>query len=389
MLRSGITKICRAVILADDSAVWRVAGLRQLERLALAVNELAVARGEEVELCVLWSPDFPPSQRFLPRHPRLSPVEFPTAPLTSVDLLLSTRIFLHRYSSSFRLKIESKKYEHLLPNFAQLYDEVRATWESSGPAEGWDYLEDSAQVAACEKRFLRGSGKSQDGLVSRFINRPISRAISRVLLKTSITPSAWTLAIFILPLVGAVFLARGDYASVIAGLIVFQFYSILDGCDGEIARAKYLESSRGRQLDNWCDNLGNLLMVLSLGYGLSLRSTAASFYFFESIIVAGLIAANELLLIFPAPITGKANSALYPRHQRMVEGSGLLFFGERFAGWLIQLTKRDVALLAFLFLAIADRPAWILHLLGAVAAISSLLVLKSFARPRPGAQVDR
>ena len=114
----------------------------------------------------------------------------------------------------------------------------------SGPIEGWEYLEDSSQIAACEKRFLRGSGKSQDGLVSRFLNRPISRAISRVLLKTSITPSAWTLAIFVLPLVGAVFLARGDYASVIAGLIFFQFYSILDGCDGEIARAKY-SSRRG------------------------------------------------------------------------------------------------------------------------------------------------
>ncbi len=175
----------------------------------------------------------------------------------------------------------------------------------------------------------------------------------------------------------------------IAGLVAFQFYSILDGCDGEIARAKYLESSRGRELDNWCDNLGNLLMVLSLGYGLSHQTALASFYFAESMIVASLIAANELLLTLPAPVAVNANGALYPRHQRMVEGSGLLFLGERFAGWLIQLTKRDVALLAFLLLAIANRPAWILHLLGTVAAISSLLVLKSFARPRLDLAVDR
>ena len=149
------------------------------------------------------------------------------------------------------------------------------------------------------------------------------------------------------------------------------------------------ESSRGRELDNWCDNLGNLLMVLSLGYGLSHQTAMASFYFAESMIVASLIAANELLLTLPTPVAVKANSALYPRHQRMVEGSGLLFLAERFAGWLIQLTKRDVALLAFLLLAIANRPAWILHLLGAVAAISSLLVLKSFARPIFHLAVDR
>ena len=141
MLRSGITKICRAVILADDSALWKVAGLRQLERLALAVTELGVLRGEEVELCVLWSPDFPQSQRFLPRHPRLSLLEFPTAPLASVDLLLSTRVFLHRISDSIRLKAESKKYEHLPQNFAQLLTEVRAAWKTTCPAQGWDYLE--------------------------------------------------------------------------------------------------------------------------------------------------------------------------------------------------------------------------------------------------------
>ena len=113
--------------------------------------------------------------------------------------------------------------------------------------------------------FCAAAESRQDGLVSRFINRPISRAISRALLKTSITPSAWTLAIFVLPLAGAAFLARGDYASVIAGLLVFQCYSILDGCDGEIARAKYLESSRGGELDTWCDNLGTMLLLLSCG----------------------------------------------------------------------------------------------------------------------------
>ncbi len=379
----------RVVILADESAHWKIAGLRQLDRLALETNEFALARNETIQLYILWSPDFPESGKFLPRHPRLNRVEFATTPPASADLLLSTHLFLHRHSSS-RLAAAFHRYDHLSQNFAELVAPLRAAWPNTDATERCEYLEDSAQIAACEKRFLRASGKSQDGLVSRFINRPISRAISRVLLKTPVTPTAWTLAIFLLPVAGAAFLTRGDYFSVVVGLLFFQLYSILDGCDGEIARAKYLESPRGRQLDTWCDVIGNLLLVLGLGDGLSRVTTPVSFYLIESIFVAILIVTNELLLLFlsrqsqtPKIVAG----ALYPRHERTFEGSGMLVFGERFAGWLVQLTKRDVALVAFLFLALAGRSGWILHLLGVVAAISSILALKSIARARTGSGV--
>ena len=48
-----MTKISRAVILADDSAHWKIAGLRQLERRLWPSTNLAVARGEEIELYIL------------------------------------------------------------------------------------------------------------------------------------------------------------------------------------------------------------------------------------------------------------------------------------------------------------------------------------------------
>jgi len=173
--------------------------------------------------------------------------------------------------------------------------------------------------------------------------------------------------------------------SIVAGLFFFQIYSILDGCDGEIARAKYLESARGRQLDTWCDALGNLFMALALGYGLSRQPAFGSFYLVEGSVVAALIGTNEMILGLShrnadRKSTAQIGNAVYPRHEQMVEQSGLLFFGERFAWWLVQLTKRDVAILAFLFLALAGQPGWVLHLLGAVAAISALLAVKSRLR---------
>ena len=91
--------------------------------------------------------------------------------------------------------------------------------------------------------------KPQDGFVSRFLNRPISRRITAFLLKFPIHPNGWTVSIFVLPLIAGTFLVRGDYASVVIGAAIFQVFSILDGCDGEIARAKNLESKFGERLD--------------------------------------------------------------------------------------------------------------------------------------------
>src|SRR5881628_854728 len=130
--------------------------------------------------------------------------------------------------------------------------------------------------------------KPQDGFVSRLLNRPISRRITRFLLLFPIHPNAWTIAIFVLPLIASVFLACGDYLTVVIGAAIFQAFSILDGCDGEIARAKNLESKFGERLDHFCDFLASLLYVLALGLGLH-RSA-------EGIVCAVLITANELLL---------------------------------------------------------------------------------------------
>lgn len=215
--------------------------------------------------------------------------------------------------------------------------------------------------------------KPQDGFVSRFLNRSISRRITSVLLQFPIHPNAWTISIFILPLIASVFLARGNYVSIVIGAAIFQVFSILDGCDGEIARAKNLESKLGERLDYLCDFIASLLYVLALGVGLRRPS--------EGIACAVLITANELLLRLGKSRTSVApftlDESFYARHHGMIGHSGLLNFGERFVWWLFQLTKRDMALLVFLLLALLGLAQWILHLWVTVAGVS--LVLSAFA----------
>jgi phosphatidylglycerophosphate synthase len=217
--------------------------------------------------------------------------------------------------------------------------------------------------------------KPQDGFVSRFLNRPISRRITCFLLKFPIHPNAWTISIFVLPLVAGAFLVRGDYTSVVGGAAVFQAFSILDGCDGEIARAKNLESKLGERLDYFCDFLASLIYVLALGLGLHHSA--------EGIICASLITANEWLLHGKNEmqmVSTTLHESFYARHHGMIGHSGLLNFGDQFVWWVFQLTKRDMAVLVFLLLALVGRADWILHLWTMVAGAS--LVLTTIATIR-------
>ena len=227
------------------------------------------------------------------------------------------------------------------------------------------------------------TGKSQDGWVSRNLNRPISRAITRQLLKFPVSPIAWTVAITPLPIAGALLFLRGEYWSSLVAALLYQLYSILDGCDGEIARAKGLESESGRRLDMWCDTAANILLVLSVGIGLS--RYGALLYLFEGIAAALLILANEgwlaaRVVTASASASDPLKQATYPRHRELIEHSGLLHFGGRFACFLVQIAKRDVAILFFVLLAAINQVAWIVHLLCGTAIVTLALAVTASRR---------
>jgi len=134
----------------------------------------------------------------------------------------------------------------------------------------------------------------------------------------------------------------------------------------------------GERLDNFCDFLSSLLYVLALGLGLHHSG--------EGIICAALITANEWLLRGGKSgmwiASSRLHESFYARHRGMIGHSGLLNLGERFVWWLFQLTKRDMAIFAFLMLALLGLADWILHLWTIVAGAS--LVLSASAAIRSG-----
>ncbi|MEA3001068.1 MAG: 1L-myo-inositol 1-phosphate cytidylyltransferase / CDP-L-myo-inositol myo-inositolphosphotransferase [Sphingomonadales bacterium] len=113
---------------------------------------------------------------------------------------------------------------------------------------------------------LRSTGKEGDGYISRRLNRPVSRAISAFLLIRfpEVRPNHATAATAIVALLMFASLMFGGWPGLIAGGILFHAASVLDGVDGEIARATYRSSPAGAVLDSAVDMATNLLFYLGI-----------------------------------------------------------------------------------------------------------------------------
>ena len=109
---------------------------------------------------------------------------------------------------------------------------------------------------------IRATGKPSDGLVSRYLNRPVSRFISKFLLKIpGVTPFHATALAAFTGLLMAAYLLFGGEGGLIAGAILFHAASVIDGVDGEIARATKRSSEFGAKLDTVIDAITNLAFL--------------------------------------------------------------------------------------------------------------------------------
>jgi CDP-L-myo-inositol myo-inositolphosphotransferase len=127
----------------------------------------------------------------------------------------------------------------------------------------WIDVDDKNAYQKAEKMLLDSlQGKSADGPVSRWLNRPVSIRLSKVLVNFNITPNQISFFSFMLSIVGL--FALGDYLYLALGGIVAQFASIIDGSDGEVARLKYLSSDYGGWFDAVLDRYADAFLLSGL-----------------------------------------------------------------------------------------------------------------------------
>jgi 1L-myo-inositol 1-phosphate cytidylyltransferase / CDP-L-myo-inositol myo-inositolphosphotransferase len=233
-------------------------------------------------------------------------------------------------------------------------------------------VETLADVRRAERRLMRALVKDTDGFMARHVERPISLAISRLLAPTAITPNQMSVISVAVGLCGGPFFLSERATLQTIGALLFLAHSILDGCDGELARLKFAESRWGGVLDFWGDNVVHAVIFACMAIGWSL-----------------VAAAGWPLLLGAAAVLGTLGSAglVYFRLMRGKDDGGASFTsvsaepGRALSLALDSASRRDFIYLV-LALALFGKSNWFLLLAGLGAPIYFCLVLFLAARER-------
>jgi len=130
----------------------------------------------------------------------------------------------------------------------------------------WIDVDNEKMLKKAERRLLTNLEKISDGPVSMYLNRHISNSISKYLAKTSISPNVISFFSFIIAMLGAFFFFLGGYVNLVVGAILIQLSSIVDGCDGEIARLKFQATKFGGWFDSVLDRYADAFILFGLIY---------------------------------------------------------------------------------------------------------------------------
>src|SRR6202162_5011125 len=152
--------------------------------------------------------------------------------------------------------------------------------------EQWQSVLNEQQRVLAERKLDSWLVKPTDGIYAR-ANRKISIPISRRIIPFPITPNMVSLFTLGVSFAAGVFLALGGYWNMLTGAILSWFSSVLDGCDGEVARLKLQESAFGCWLETVCDNLYYLFILGGMTIGLVRSSGNRSYLLWGGLLLFG------------------------------------------------------------------------------------------------------
>jgi phosphatidylglycerophosphate synthase len=206
----------------------------------------------------------------------------------------------------------------------------------------------TAEAALCAR--LRADSAASDGPLAHWIDRRISLRISRWLVRhTQLRPNHLTIIGTSVGLTAAGLLGMGTYWAGIAGTLLFLCATIIDGCDGEVARLRFQESSFGQKFDVITDNVVHVAIFVGLAWGLYHQNPAGHYFWLMAILLGGFACDSVVTYFFLVRRPG------FARHSSVVSVKG------RVRQWLLRglegLMNRDFAYL-LVALAVIDRLYW-------------------------------
>ena len=229
--------------------------------------------------------------------------------------------------------------------------------------DSWQTITCPEDCVAAERKLDRWLVKSTDGVFAR-MNRRVSIPISRQLIKTRITPNMVSLFTLALSLVAGAFFAFGGYWNCLMGAVLGVWGSILDGCDGEVARLKLQVSDFGCWLDTICDYLYYFVTFAGVTIGVLRTKGDPSLVGWSMAMFAGAILTFIVAGIGRKRLAGDRPEQYLQRWQDNAE--------RRSAGLLVRMARHTEFIVRRCFL-----PYWIL-LLALLNLTPALIYMAAF-----------
>lgn len=246
-----------------------------------------------------------------------------------------------------------------------------ATRERADVIAGVELVDDAARRTA-EWALIRRMNKSYEGPVDALINWRFSMRITRVLARRSlaITPNHVTIAAILVGLTASALAWQGGWLYFALAGVLLEFNSILDSCDGELARLRYQYSKLGQWLDNLSDDIVDNLFMVAVGHGIG------GVWQWLGLAAAGgrlLVSLVTYVSVFVRTGTGDIFSFRwwFEMGNKSVDQ---LYKPTSISTWLRSFGRRDTFVFVWMIACVCDFPYWVIgH--GLVIALVNFTIL--------------
>lgn len=203
--------------------------------------------------------------------------------------------------------------------------------------------------------------KPLDSFLCVYLYRPVARPLTRLFLRSPLSPNAITILSTLLGLVGCAIAATPSRKEHVLGMALLLLGGIVDACDGEVARLRLESSTLGGYLDAIGDDLSRIALLAAAGVHVG--------YLYPNLPIAWLtVGALVATLVSMVPIYWYCIFVLHSSNWQdytavLGVGPGIhpqegmpRSLGRRLGDWGTQIARRDFIDLAVLILAIVHLP---------------------------------
>lgn len=238
-----------------------------------------------------------------------------------------------------------------------------------------------AQIATLEHFLCEHIRLGANGWVARTLNKRVSLPISRGLARLRVPPNAITAFNMLVGLCAGIGTGGMTYVGLLWGGILLQLASILDGCDGEVAKLTHRTSKFGQLIDTLSDNFA----LASFFIGLTIHEYRVSHnplaFLWGAALLAGIGALLWQMFRYLRTHTDSLSLVTFDKmflqraEQRPTLAAAMARYGKA-------VTKKEWFSLLFLGLAIAGILPLALYATIAVSWIGALTVWQLLRAPR-------